>query len=225
MDTSAAGRFGRDVLLAMAAFESEQKSETWKQAHSRRADLGPPTHGHKHFGYIKRRDGYDIDPQTAPLLKESYLKYISGNLEAWAAALPSDDAAKQAADDAGAAAQLAKVKADSAATDLQLMAVRQAWKDSDVASAMAVLKAEQEAAANMLQLALADQGSFTPSETVMEQIKRGLEIKDWWHDGSPAADEAQEWKALTAQIIKEVRCNPRAKGSEFSHDQIEVIAK
>lgn len=79
MDSSAAGRFGRDVLLAMAAFESEQKSETWQQAHERRVIDKLPTHGHRYFGYTKTRSGYQKDPVTAPLLREAYALYIAGS--------------------------------------------------------------------------------------------------------------------------------------------------
>lgn len=75
MDTSAAGRFGRDVLLAMAAFESEQKAETWKQAHERRVEKKLPPHGREYFGYVKGREGYAVDPVKAPLLKEAYRMY------------------------------------------------------------------------------------------------------------------------------------------------------
>lgn len=76
MDSSAAGRFGRDVLLAMAAFESEQKAETWKQAHDRRIAAKLPPHGRQYYGYTKTKDGYEIDPVTAPLLKEAYRMYV-----------------------------------------------------------------------------------------------------------------------------------------------------
>lgn len=75
MDSSAAGRFGRDVLLAMAAFESEQKAETWKQSHERRVENKLPPHGRQYYGYIKTKTGYEVDPVTAPLLKEAYRMY------------------------------------------------------------------------------------------------------------------------------------------------------
>ncbi|UYY80389.1 recombinase family protein [Arthrobacter sp. YA7-1] len=77
MDTSAAGKFGRDVLLAMAAFESEQKSETWRQAHERRAENKLPPLGHAKFGYMKTEEGYVPDPVTASLVKEGYRMYSS----------------------------------------------------------------------------------------------------------------------------------------------------
>ncbi|WP_186760148.1 recombinase family protein [Arthrobacter alpinus] len=92
MESSAAGRFGRDVLLAMAAFESEQKSETWKQAHAWRLSQGLAPQGQKKFGYRRldkygkpfQKDSressarYDLDPVTAPLVEEGYAMYLRG---------------------------------------------------------------------------------------------------------------------------------------------------
>lgn len=98
MDSSAAGRFSRGVMLEMAAFESEQKAETWKQAHERRDALKLPPHGRQYFGYTKTKTGYEVDPATAPLLKEAYRMYtqdkvgfdtISRYLNAEAASSPS----------------------------------------------------------------------------------------------------------------------------------------
>jgi hypothetical protein len=153
--------------------------------------------------------------------------WFGGHLEAWAAALPSDDSAKKAAEDAVSVAELAVEKAATAVTNLQLMAVRQGWKDSQVASAMAVLQAELSNAEAGLVAAQAELGSFVPAETTLDQIKRGIELRGWWGDGDekPTEQQAQEWKALVGQIIKEVRCTPRAKNEPFSAEQIEVLAK
>jgi site-specific DNA recombinase len=76
--TNAGGRFSREVLLAMAAFESEVKSEQWGETHKRRVEMGLPPTGQQMFGYIKTKDGYEQDPQTAPILKEMYTRFING---------------------------------------------------------------------------------------------------------------------------------------------------
>ncbi|RJT78287.1 recombinase family protein [Arthrobacter cheniae] len=379
VSATAAGEFNRDVMLAMASFESRQKSETWKQAQSRRADKGLPTQGHKYFGYIKRHESYEIDPATAPFLREAYQRYISGigfntvaaylnsegassirwlkqdgtaaklnrhwdsssvrktldnpfnvgkfrrngtlvvgahspvisestwqaysrvrsekaglaprtkasdwylaglvrcalcggsmgknasgknnylmctrqrkgggctgvtvlqehvewvvtlwfgsHLEDWAAALPSDDAAMNASEEAVGLAEHAVEQATTAVTDLQLMAVRQGWKDSQVASAMAILQMELDNASAGLETAQANLGAFVPAGSVLEQIRRGIELRGWWGDDDdekPTEQQAQEWKALVGQIIKVVRCTPRVKNEPFSQEQIEVVTR
>lgn len=81
MDATASGRFGRDVLLAMAAFESEQKKETWKQTYDRRLKKGLTPQGAGHFGYVQNADkdqAPTLDPATAPLVKEGYEMYLRG---------------------------------------------------------------------------------------------------------------------------------------------------
>lgn len=91
-EATAAGRFGRDVLLAMAAFESEQKAETWKQAHDNRLKNGLTPQGHARFGYRRvdkhgreyERNSpdssarFELDPVTAPLVQEAYAMYNRG---------------------------------------------------------------------------------------------------------------------------------------------------
>lgn len=77
-DDTAAGRFSRGVLLEMAAFESEQKSESWKEAHASRLAKGLPPQGRQKFGYLKEGGAFVVDPATAPLVKEAYRRYLAG---------------------------------------------------------------------------------------------------------------------------------------------------
>lgn len=82
---TASGRFGRGMMMELAAFESDLKSEQFKEAHRRRLDRGLPTHGHDRFGYEADRDaqgrtsGFHPHPETGPVLREMYLRYTSGS--------------------------------------------------------------------------------------------------------------------------------------------------
>lgn len=76
--TTAGGRFGRDVMLAAAAFESQQKGEQWADAHRRRQEKGLPPSGGRRFGYISGHESYTVDPDTGPILAECYQRYLSG---------------------------------------------------------------------------------------------------------------------------------------------------
>ena len=77
-DTSTAGgEFGRDVMLAAAHFESRQKSEQWKEAHSRRLALGLPSRGGDRFGYDRDGDTYSPNDQ-AETLAGMYADFIAG---------------------------------------------------------------------------------------------------------------------------------------------------
>lgn len=80
--TKASGRFGRNVLLAAAEFESEQKSEQWKEAQTRRLGRGLPAGGAAPFGYqkpAKRGDPFEVDPVRGPMLAEMYARYLRGH--------------------------------------------------------------------------------------------------------------------------------------------------
>lgn len=83
---TAGGRFGRDVMLAAAAFESQQKAEQWADAHQRRLDRGLPASGGPRLGYLLGPDRqYVPDPETAPIVAELYCRYLAGvGLEALA---------------------------------------------------------------------------------------------------------------------------------------------
>lgn len=49
--STAVGEFTRDMLFAVAAFESNRAGETWKETHELRRTLGLPATGGKRFGY------------------------------------------------------------------------------------------------------------------------------------------------------------------------------
>lgn len=77
--STAGGRMSRDLLLSIAAFESEVKSEQFKEALQRRVDAGLPKNGMARFGYTKGEDGgYSPDPVTGPVLRDLYLRYTAG---------------------------------------------------------------------------------------------------------------------------------------------------
>ena len=76
--TTAGGRFSREILFAMAVFESEQKSEQWKEAQARRRANGLPHGGDPRFGYIRNKGRFEPDPVTGPLLREAYLSFNRG---------------------------------------------------------------------------------------------------------------------------------------------------
>lgn len=79
MDTStAAGRFGRGVLAELAAFESERIGDTWREAHARRVQRGLTHSGAAQFGYVRVGEGYEPDPETAPVLRQLYMDFIAG---------------------------------------------------------------------------------------------------------------------------------------------------
>ena len=78
----ASGRFSRNVMLAAAEFESQQKSEQWKEAQSRRRERGLPAGGAPPFGYARsaeRGGPFIIDTQRGPVLKQMYDDYLKGH--------------------------------------------------------------------------------------------------------------------------------------------------
>ena len=79
LDTStSSGRFARGVLAELAAFQSERIGEQWKEAHNNRIKRGLPPNAPQKFGYAKSKDGYTVDPETGPVLRDLYLRYIEG---------------------------------------------------------------------------------------------------------------------------------------------------
>ncbi len=74
---TAGGEFGRDVMLAAAHFESRQKSEQWKEAHTRRINLGLPSRGGDRYGYDRDTDTYTPN-EHATVLAGMYRDYIAG---------------------------------------------------------------------------------------------------------------------------------------------------
>lgn len=75
---TAAGGFGRDVLLAAAHYEAQLKGEQWREAHERRLAKGLPSRGGARFGYVREGDAYVPDPVAGPLLAGMYADYLEG---------------------------------------------------------------------------------------------------------------------------------------------------
>lgn len=90
--STATGEFTRDMLFAVANFESRRTGEQWKETHDLRRALGLPATGRKRFGYRwhPRRlpDGeggwtlqdewYQLMEDQAELIHESYDHYRGG---------------------------------------------------------------------------------------------------------------------------------------------------
>lgn len=77
--STSTGRLARGMMTEFAAFESERIGDTWKESHARRINLGLPANGRPRFGYTYTKEtGFTQDPETAPVLREMYLRYIAG---------------------------------------------------------------------------------------------------------------------------------------------------
>src|ERR1051326_8904693 len=74
------GRLTRGMLVELAAWESDVKSEQRKEAHEHRFNAGLPHSGGPRFGYTydPETKTYAPDPVTAPLLAECYRRYVAG---------------------------------------------------------------------------------------------------------------------------------------------------
>lgn len=73
------GKFNSDLQLLLAELESNKISESWMDAQSRRRSLGLPHSGQKRIGYTyDRENGYQVDPDMAPLVREAYERYVKG---------------------------------------------------------------------------------------------------------------------------------------------------
>lgn len=104
---TASGKFARGLLGEVNAYQADLIGETWKEAHDRRVRSGLPANGKPRFGYIytgrpnpalgiaapDRPIGFSPDPLTAPVLQETYRRYIGGEsiyaLVAWLNAGPT----------------------------------------------------------------------------------------------------------------------------------------
>jgi site-specific DNA recombinase len=77
---TAGGRFSREILLAMYAFESDQKSEAWREAQAYRVGNGLPSGGAPPLGY--RQNGskgpFVPDEVYGPLIAEAFDLYLRG---------------------------------------------------------------------------------------------------------------------------------------------------
>jgi site-specific DNA recombinase len=77
--STSTGRFTRGMLTEMAAFESERIGEQWKETHQRRLRNGLPHTGTGRYGYrYSRTEGYQPDPEQAPVLVDLYRRYVAG---------------------------------------------------------------------------------------------------------------------------------------------------
>lgn len=78
--TTSTGRFTREMLAELTAFESERIGDTWRETHRRRQSLGLPHSGAPRLGYIYdvAAKSYSPDPDTAPVLRDLYRKYAGG---------------------------------------------------------------------------------------------------------------------------------------------------
>ena len=74
------GRLTRGMLVELAAWESDVKSEQWKEAQAHRLRAGLPHTPTPRFGYTYDKDvkAYAVDPVTGPLLAEAYSRYLAG---------------------------------------------------------------------------------------------------------------------------------------------------
>lgn len=104
---TATGKFQRDILFAVNAFESDRIGETWREVREYRVRNGLPPTGGDRFGYMRlgripdpnlpgvtRRDlsdpageRYVPSPETGPVLAGIYERYLSGDggrgISAW----------------------------------------------------------------------------------------------------------------------------------------------
>lgn len=90
--STSVGEFTRDMLFAVAAFESNRAGEQWRETHDLRRSLGLPATGRKRFGYLwhPRRlpDGeggwklqdewYEVLGNQAEVIDEAYSLYVKG---------------------------------------------------------------------------------------------------------------------------------------------------
>jgi DNA invertase Pin-like site-specific DNA recombinase len=76
------GQFTRDMLLTIAAMESNMKSEGWKETHNHRREHALPHSGAPRFGYdyvtIKGRKTYIVSEETGPILAALYSRALAG---------------------------------------------------------------------------------------------------------------------------------------------------
>lgn len=92
--STATGSFTRDMLFAVASFESNRAGEQWKETHEIRRAAGLPATGRKRFAYrwhprrIPDGEGgvtlqdewYEVLPAQAEIAHAGYESYIAGNI-------------------------------------------------------------------------------------------------------------------------------------------------
>ena len=74
------GKFAIAQMLLIADLQSEQISESWKDAQENRRQHGLPADGQPRFGYIYSRTDrrYDVDPDSGSWLRWSYEAIVAG---------------------------------------------------------------------------------------------------------------------------------------------------
>lgn len=77
------GTFSLVTMLALAEFQSDQISDTWRDVHAHRLEQGLPQNGGRRFGYIRTRqpdgaESYPPDPVTGPQLRRCYEQFVAG---------------------------------------------------------------------------------------------------------------------------------------------------
>lgn len=85
---TAVGEFTRDMLFAIAAFESNRAGEQWREAHSWRRKNGLPAQGGHRFGYLwtprldpfgkPQEEAYSPDPASSAEFGQVYGEYADG---------------------------------------------------------------------------------------------------------------------------------------------------
>ncbi len=66
------GRFTREMMVEMTAFESDRIGEVWKDVHANRRERGLPAQGGDRYGYVRHGDVFTPDPTTGPILAQMY---------------------------------------------------------------------------------------------------------------------------------------------------------
>lgn len=78
--TTSTGRFTRGMLAELQSFEAERIGEQWRETHAHRRARGLPHNGGPRLGYVYEKGaGYTPDPDTAPVLRDLYGRYIAGS--------------------------------------------------------------------------------------------------------------------------------------------------
>jgi site-specific DNA recombinase len=86
---TAVGGLTRDMLFAIAAFESDRIGEQWRETHEWRRKLGLPAQGGHRFGYLwtprldpegrPQEEKYEPDPASASPFATVYSRYADGD--------------------------------------------------------------------------------------------------------------------------------------------------
>lgn len=147
----------------------------------------------------KRRKGNGCEGVTGiwSEVNLSIWSWLGSHLDEWAAAMPSDDEAVQAADRAVLDAQAAKDAAQGKIDGLIGRMVTLGLTDAEVAGPLAGFRTELQEAAGALESALAVQASFVPAKDVHEAILKGTE-----------GMSTEEWRGALGKVLAGVLVLP-----------------